>query len=348
MINKTKPLTEKGNLGFNNHVADLTASNVQYRLDINNTLLANELSTYVGRFVYEGLPKGLNTELIETMMYYKGQLAFFKVGLKYYMLPFVYTGSINQYGIQTELIPIPFNGMIEDKQYTKFTDTNYKAIVFGEHEVDKVDIDLDRTAIVLRERSSMMLGATLPSIVVTNPIREKLGENVMLVRNNLILSHPIKYVNVDSQDKAGSVNSQTANLLNNVLNGNVVQAIVGQLKFDEVNSHPPTIQVQQLWQNYASLDSIRTTALGLVNNGAFEKRERVLTDEIQGKQIESKLILKDHLNQRKLWAELVNEYFDLNVSVRLCDELVEKDLDNKVDNRDGSQTKVGYDVEEDA
>lgn len=347
MINRrTKPLTERGHLGFNNKVPDMESNALNYRVSINSFLLQKELSSYVGRFEYKGLPKSITAELIETMLYYKGQLAFFKMGAKYYILPFVYSGTMNHYGIQEEVIPIPFNGTIDDKSYTAFAGT-YKAILFEEDEVSQAVTSADDTvAIILRERSSIMFGASLPTILLTNEIRDKLAENTIMVRNNVILSHPIKYVSVESQDKSTSVGGQMSQMFASILNGKLVETIVGQLKFEEVSSNPPTIQIQQLWQNYSSLDSLRLSGIGITNNGTFEKRERILTDEIDGKQTESKLVLKDHLRQRQAWARLVNSYFpDLEISVELSEELRPKEEIKEFDEREGSKTKVGYEDE---
>lgn len=346
---KTKPLTERGHLGFNNSINNLEVNAIEYKKSINSFLLTKELSSYVGRFKYENLPKGITPEIIETMLYYKGQLALFKVGAKFYILPFVYTGTLNHYGVQEQIIPIPFNGTIEnDKNVVSFAGT-YKAILFDEAEdfdSDDLGEGIEGVAVILRERSSLMFGSTLPTIVLTDELRNKLAENVLLVRNNLILSHPIKYVSMDSQDKATSVGAQMAQMFNSILEGKLVQTVVGHLDFKEMSSNPPTIQVQQLWQNYSSLDALRLSGLGIVNNGTFEKRERILTDEIEGKQSESKLVLQDHLRQRQLWASLANKHFEgLNITVDLSDDLKNKDLDI-LDNREGSKTKVGYEDEE--
>ena len=334
---KTKPLTEKGSL-FNKAGNSLRPSAENYIVGVENFLVMKELKEYVARFEWKGLPKGLNGNIIETMLYYKGQLAFFRIGAQYYILPFVYTGQINHYGIQEKLIPISFNGTVEDdkNKETKFAGEKI-AYVYERNGME--DIPKDELAIVLKGGSGLYLNRVVPTIVATDPLREKLAENLILVRLNMILSQPVKYINVANESAAKSIQTQVDNLLYDILNGNVVNTIVGNLVFEDVNTEAAKIMPQQLWQSYASLDSLRMEYLGILNNGVFEKRERFLTDEVAGKQTVSKLILSDDLLNRKIFCKLVNEAFGLNISVGLNPEMIPEDPQKPKDDREGEGTK---------
>lgn len=311
---RTKPLTEKGSLGFNNPLASTRPSTGRYKNGLSTFLLQKELSVYVGRFVWKGLPEGITGNLMETMLYYKGQLAFFKTGSKYYVLPFVYTGTLNHYGLPEKVLPIPFNGKVEDEKNPRgFIQEPKNALLYmDDTEHDEMDI-----AVILRERSGILTGMTYPTMALTSEIREKLVEHLILLRNNVILSQPVTYISVDTQDKANSLGNQFDNMLYDVLNGNVVQTIVGQLRLDKTTSEAPRMQAQQLWQSYSSLDALRLEGMGIINAGTFEKSERILQGEIAGKQSESKLVLEDNLLHRQLFCDMVNKYFGLQISVSL-------------------------------
>ena len=332
---KTKPLTEKGSLGFNNQTLSMRPSIEQYKIGLNSFFLQKEIGEYNGRFVWEGLPDGIDQHIIETMLYVKGQLAFFKLGKQYYILPFVYTGPINHYGIQTKLIPIPYSGSLEADK----TKVNHFA---GEHEAVsymKEVVSVDNVAVVLKSHSGLHLGTTLPMVVITDQLREKLIESLVLVRNNLILSQPIKYVTVDTQDKAKSLQQQVDNMLYDVLNGNIIQTIVGLMELGDVNSEAPKINQQQMWQSFASLDNLRMEIMGILNNGVFEKRERTLTDEVAGKQTVSKLLLQDAWNMRKLFCKMANKYFNLNITVTLSEMNTPAEKTEEASDRDGQFVK---------
>lgn len=336
---RTKPLTERGSIF--NHVGGqkiLRQSTNDYAIGMSKFFLMKELKEYVSRFEWKNLPPGVNANILETMLYYKGQLAFFKVAEHYYILPFVYTGPINHYGVQEKLIPISFNGTVEDdiNNITKFAGEKI-AYVY-----EKADMDdpVEDVAVVLRAGSGMFLSYSIPPVLITEQIRAKLVENLILIRNNLILSQPIKYINVMNEAAAKSIQLQVDTMLNDILNGNVVQTIVGNLTLEDINTEVSKLVPQQLWQSLESLNSLRLDYLGILNNGVFEKRERFLTDEIAGKQATARLLLQDDLNNRKIFCKLVNKVFGLNVSVD-----INKDLIPPVKEEEPDMREVSNDVE---
>jgi len=66
---KTKPLTEGGSLGFNRGNKTIKPSIRDYHQSLNNFFLQKELSEFVGRFKWTGLPPGLDENILETMLY---------------------------------------------------------------------------------------------------------------------------------------------------------------------------------------------------------------------------------------------------------------------------------------
>ena len=333
MTIRTKPLTEGGSL-FNKAGGSIRPSTEEYAVGMNNFFLMKELKEYVGRFKWTGLPLGLNQNILETMVYYKGQLCFFKVAEQYYILPFVYTGQINHYGIQTSLIPISFNGTVED-DINKTTNFAGQKHAYVYEKGGMTDYPIEDIAVVFKSGSGIFLNRVLPTIVATDQIRNKLIENLILVRYNLILSQPMKYINVANEAAAKSIQQQADTLIRDILNGNVVNTIVGNLVFEDVNTSPPKLGPQELWQSFASLDSLRMEYLGILNNGVFEKRERNLTDEVAGKQTVSKLILGDDLWNREMFCTLINQVFGLSVKVELNPDILPPSPDGKKDDREG-------------
>lgn len=311
-MGKTKPLTEKGSLNkhFSNILGSIRPSTEEYRNSLNTFFLHKEILEFTNRYKWVNLPDNLNSLLIETMLYQRGQVCFFKLADTYYILPFVYTGKINQYGLFSELIPISFSGVIGDNDINHFAPT-HKAIYFKEN-INDYKNELNK-AIVLRTSASLWLNQAIPPCVITNQLRQKLTENLILIRNNLILSQPIKYVLTKNEDTAKSIRSQVDNMLNDILNGNIVQVFTDILETNDFVSDTPNINTSQLWQSYVSLDSLRLEYLGILNNGAFEKRERFLSDEVDAKQRASKINLYEGLERRKEFCKLVNDCFGLNI-----------------------------------
>jgi len=240
--------------------------------------------------------------------------------------------------VQQRALPISFNGIIGD---AKEGDKNKpfaaeREAIFYDRDISEVDkSDL---GIVIKSNSSLYLNNVIPNIVVTDEIRDKLAENLILVRNNLILSQPMKYIMAQNEKQADSLRNQFDNMLVEIMLGNVVQAIVGPLSLDDFNSEAPGIQTQALWQSFSSLDNLRMEYLGILNNGVFEKKERNLTDEVAGKQSVSKLLLQDGLDHRQRFCKLANKYFGLTISVDISENMQPEEKTEAADGRE-EQTK---------
>jgi hypothetical protein len=332
MSPRTKPLTEGGSV-FNLTGGKLRPSAEQYANSLANFFLMKEIKEYLGRFQWDGLPEGLNSNILETMLYYKGQLAFFKIASQYYILPFVYTGKINHYGIQEKLIPISFNGTVEDDK-NKTTHFAGEKIAYV-YKKAGMDAPLEDVAVVLKAGSSLYLNQAIAPIIATDELRNKLVENLILIRYNLILGQPMKYVSVPNESAAKSLQTQVDNLIYDILNGNVINTVVGSLTFTDINSEPSKLAPQQLWQSFASLDNLRMEYLGILNNGVFEKRERNLSDEVAGKQTVAKLTLADDLMNRMIWCKLVNLIYGLKITVKVNPMLEPEKEKEDTDKREG-------------
>ena len=89
----------------------------QLKEDIRKLLRIVDEQNAVNRYNWINLPDGLTGELIERMLYYKGQVAFFymETDNTFYCLPYALDGSIDVYGRFTGITPIPFNGKAESK-----------------------------------------------------------------------------------------------------------------------------------------------------------------------------------------------------------------------------------------
>ena len=83
--------------------------------DIKKQLRILDEQDAVNRFTWYNLPSGLNSRLMERILYYKGQGMFFKLQDQFYFLPYALDGTIDVYGRFTEVSPLPFNGSTKGK-----------------------------------------------------------------------------------------------------------------------------------------------------------------------------------------------------------------------------------------
>ena len=70
----------------------------------------------INRYTWYNLPDTLDGQLLERILYYKGQGMFFymKTDNSFYFLPYALNGTIDCYGRYTGVTPLPFNGTAQD------------------------------------------------------------------------------------------------------------------------------------------------------------------------------------------------------------------------------------------
>lgn len=63
-------------------------SGFSYKSEIRKQLRIMDEQNAVNRYTWTGLPKGLTSQLIERILYYRGQGMFFRLQDKFYFLPY--------------------------------------------------------------------------------------------------------------------------------------------------------------------------------------------------------------------------------------------------------------------
>ena len=80
--------------------------------DIKKNLRIVDEQDAINCFTWYNLPSGINSRLLERILYYKGQGMFFYMEdvNKFFFLPYALDGTIDVYGRFTSVTPLPFNG----------------------------------------------------------------------------------------------------------------------------------------------------------------------------------------------------------------------------------------------
>ena len=63
------------------------------------------------------------------------------------------------------------------------------------------------------------------------------------------------------------------------------------------------LKAQELFESWQSINNIRVMSEGIVNGGAFEKKERVVNAEVEDELSQTSIILESGLIFRKLFVE---------------------------------------------
>lgn len=255
----------------------------------------------------EGLTDYLPSWLVEYMLYARGSLCGFMSGGALYILPYAQQDGVNIYGMPNAVQPITFNGAMagntpqnnfgKQLNINNFGDPNKKA---------SACILYDRIP-VWSANSSPISRAALNAELVDYQC-EILGR----VKNQLknIDKKVVFWVDSEAQKR------QMENDIRDAYGRDdpFIVAVRGS-QLDMRGNNTDTLQgdisneVQSLFETWQSVNSIRCMCSGISNGGAFEKKERVITDEINTDSVQTTIVIDAGLKMRQLFLEQMRRIY---------------------------------------
>lgn len=290
--------------------------------DIKQSLDIRELAQFLRRYKWNNLPKGLDANIMERILYYRGRLMVFKLDDTYYSLPFALSSSIDVYGRYKEVVPLTFNGSVqEDNDGNKsmgdgvlFEGTTFE-VVYPDNHVDGDGITEMNKAVLLNDYSNGISEFIVPRYIVNDVHRNELSNIVVLIKHNLISSARIYTVRVMDEGQKDSVFQEFNDLENSIIHeGRRIFPVTAQTKLEEILKDK-SLETQNYWEAYVSWDNLRENLMGIENNGIFKKKERQLKGEMELEASSADLVYADGLHNRQLFAETFNRLFGENIEV---------------------------------
>ena len=275
-----------------------------------------DLQDALNRYTWYNLPKGLTGNLIERILYYKGQGALFYMESNetFYFLPFALDGSIDVYGRFTGITFLPFNGATsdgEEKPWIQGFKKTPRYEVMTDPEEATVENVLD-SCVILRDYSQQISQTILPRSTVNESILNVMAECIPLMRTALINSTGVNGMKVSNEDEQSNVKAASLAIQKAALNGEKWIPMVGQVEFQEL-VNGPTAKAEEFLLSMQALDNYRLSLYGLDNGGLFQKRSHMLEAEQRMNNGNSGIILQDGLYQRQEFCDIVNSWFGLSI-----------------------------------
>lgn len=311
------PLKASGN------VPSELVNNVKRQLNI------VDLQDALNRYTWYNLPKGLTGNLIERILYYKGQGALFYMESNdtFYFLPFALDGSIDVYGRFTGITFLPFNGATSDGEEKPWIQ-GFKKIPRYEVMTDPEEATVENvmdSCVILRDYSQQISQTILPRSTVNDSILGVMAECIPLMRTALINSTGVNGMKVSNEDEQSNVKAASLAIQRAALNGEKWIPIVGQVEFQEM-VNGPTSKAEEFMLAMQSLDNYRLSLYGLDNGGLFQKRSHMLEAEQRMNNGNSGIILQDGLYQRQEFCDIVNSWFGLSIYCEISETVNNLDM----------------------
>ena len=320
--------------------------------DIKKTLRIMDEQDAINRFTWHNLPKGLNGHLIERILYYKGQGAFFYMPSNetFYFLPYALDGTIDCYGRFTSITPLPFNGSTSNEKGGQKPWINglsrtpvYDPILLEELTLN----DLDTKCVLLHDYSCQISQTNIPRQNLNDPILDVMADCIPFLRTALLNSTGVSGVRVNDQSGADNVLAASAALDVAALTGEKYIPIVDALEMQPLTTSTVS-QSQEFLLSMQALDNYRLSTYGLDNGGLFQKNAHKLEAEQEMNQGNVGLIMQDGLTNRQEFCDLINNIWGLGVYVMVSETAIgiDRNLDGEIsDTTDTAANDISTETE---
>ena len=294
--------------------------------DIKKQLRILDEQDAVNRFTWYNLPSGLNSRLMERILYYKGQAMFFKIKDNFYFLPYALDGTIDVYGRFTEVTPLPFNGSTKAKdgkelpwipglkRKVAYDIQMPEDYVSEEGEIlwDKIEDDQDNYCVLLKDYTEQVSQTNISRQVLQDPILDVMADMFPFMRTALLNGTGVQGMRVNSQDEYANVEAASRSVNRAALEGKKYIPIVGNVDFQDL-AGGELAKAEEFLLAMQSLDNYRLSLYGLDNGGLFQKKSHVLEAEQAMNTGTTGLVMRDGLQNRQDFCNIVNSIFGLQI-----------------------------------
>lgn len=266
-----------------------------------------DMQQCVARYEWGGLPNGLDSYNLERMLYYRGQLAGFKIGGTVFILPYYIQGDLNPYGLPVKIKPQSYNGRPVAGKNDFFRDGLELDVDILGNEVD------DYKAVLLFDSVPQTQGQSVISRYIQNQvIINEMVEVFARININVVISnkkiglvvHDPKQADICRQELSDAFASDCPFF---VLSSPLDTQDVGTVS---------DFNAEDLFATIKNYDAVRCFMSGISSKGfGADKKERLISMEMNGVEEEKDLILDIGLELRQLFAERMNKKFGTNITV---------------------------------
>lgn len=296
----------------------------------------------INRFVWYNLPIGLNSQLIERILYYKGQGAMFfeSATERFYFLPYALDGSIDVYGRFMGVRPLPFHGSLNvQEDDKKKVDAKYQWLNIKKLKPQyDILLDEERTAdvfenscVLLSDYSKQISQTNISRQILQDPLLDVMADCIPFMRTALLNSTGVQGMRVDGQEAASNVYEASKSVNHAALVGEKYVPIVGPVEFQDLTDGNVG-KSEEFLLAMQSLDNFRLSLYGLENGGLFQKKSHMLEAEQSMNNGNTGIILQDSLALRQRFCDIVNSIWGLNIWVEASETImnIDRNMDGQI------------------
>lgn len=295
----------------------------------------------INRFTWYNLPNGLSSQLIERILYYRGQGMFFYMQDvdQFFFLPYALDGTIDVYGRFKEVTPLPFNGTAkngEDKKKEKpwITGLKRKCVYDIILRALKVE-DLLESCVLLKDYTPQQSQTIISRQVLNDPLLDVMADCIPFLHTALLNSTGVMGMRVAAEDEQANVDAASRSLNRAALTGKKYIPMVGAIEFQELTGGA-VAKSEEFLLTMQALDNYRLSLYGLENGGLFQKKSHILEAEQNMNSGKASLVMQDGLTLRQNFCDVANSIWGLGIWCEISESALglDRDMDGEISEND--------------
>lgn len=283
----------------------------------------------IKRYVWYNLPDGITSELMERMIYYRGQVMFYYDDSlnQFVCLPYKFVDGINFYGRYNKIGPVPFMGPSEQFRNGKdksggWTNGYTRTKIYLENIERKIQYDLPlevtiddylNKCVIIKDYTPTVSENIIPRAQLMDQLINAEAEAFPMARTALLANSGIKGLRVPDPDSVDGVIKMNEGLTNAALTGQPFIPVMGQQEFQDFTSAGTAIKSEEYLLYMQALDNYRLSLYGLKNGGLFQKKAHMLEAEQDVNDGNTLFAMQDGLDIRQDACNKINAIWGLGV-----------------------------------
>lgn len=284
----------------------------------------------INRYEWYNLPDGIDGELLERILYYRGQgMFFYQPELeRFFFLPYTLEGSIDIYGRYINTKALPFNGSTTDDDKKREFPNSKRKVLYSLYDLyDKEEEYTPETACVLLHDYCKGVSETnIARSVLNNPVLGIMSEILPMAETALMSNSGVKGIKVMNQDEGSNVTTAAMSVKRASLSQQPWIPLIGAMEMEDLTSAGTALKSEEYLLYLQALDNFRLSLYGLKNGGLFQKKSHMLEAEQDMNQGSVGLVYKDGLRLRQQFCDMVNGLFGLSIWVEAPEEVIGADM----------------------
>ena len=296
------------------------------------TLSVIDRQDAINKYTWYNLPPGITQELLETILYYKGQgMFFYEPALeKFFFLPFALQADegtgIDCYGRFTGVTPIQLGSTTnEDNKVYKFNGLTYKPQYEPLLETPTLE-EFDRSCVLLRDYTHGISQTVVPRATLQAPILDVMSNCIPYLNTCLMSATGVAGMKVNSEKESEDVAAASQGVQKAALTGKKWIPIVGSVDFQDLSTNTAG-RADEFLMSLQALDNFRLSLHGLDNGGVFQKKTYQTNSQTElnmGASIS--LVLQDGLTRRQEFCNIVNSIWPLGIWCDISEQAAGGDM----------------------